>query len=300
MFQSKFGQHTPADISLESCINNNAQDQVISHRTTININQSLSENILINGASVLLNNKVLDSGNIIQNNTLETNSNIKLEDDASIFLGPVELRKNSSASEIDNSNVSFTQNKERWQRRANSQSHIKVSSAVKLNRNSETCNHRQNHTPDLVMDLPLIGNASPKETTKKSISIASNVYSENTVEDDTASTKSVESPTGPESPDMTTAAERFAKQNQCTLKKNTKIHVDGGNTNLNEAVSDLIAIPSPVPDRKISAVRESSTSTSSFKPQIKAKPPVLKKPVFCVPLAATSQEALPKDQQDLA
>lgn len=303
MFQSKFShnQHTSADISLESCINNNAQDQsIISHRTTININQSLSENIVINGASVLMNNSILDSENIVQNNTLETNSNVKLEDDG-LFFGPVELRKNASASEIDNSNVSFTQNRERWQRRANSQSHIKVPQSLKANRHSESSPQRQNHTPDLVMDLPLIGNSSPKETTKKSISISSNPYSENSIEDDAVSTKSLESPTGPESPDMTTAAERFAKQNQCTLKKNTKIHVESGSSmNVNDAVSDLIAIPSPVPDRKFNTVPECTTSTSSFKPQIKAKPPVLKKPVFCVPLTAASQEGQPKDQSDLA
>lgn len=306
MFQSKIGhsQHTPADISLESCINNNAQDEtVVSHRTTININQSQSDSILINGASVHMNNTILDAETLTQNNTLETNSNVKLEDEGLMIFGPVEMRKNLSTrdpSEIDNSNVNFSQNREQWQRRANSQSHIKIPQTPKMNRHSEMWHHRQNHTPDLVMDLPLVGNSSPKETTKKSISMSANLYSENSLEDDTVSTKSAESPTGPESPDMTTAAERFAKQNQCTLKKNTKIHIEGdGSMDANNTVSDLIAIPSPVPDRKLNNVPESTTSTSTFKPQIKAKPPVLKKPVFCVPLHAASQEVLPKDQSEL-
>jgi hypothetical protein len=125
------------------------------------------------------------------------------------------------------------------------------------------------------MDLPLVGSSSPKETTKKSVSISGNLDAEAAAEDD-ASAK-LESPQGPESPDMQTAAERFAKQNQCTLKKNTKVHVD--NSDLS-ADPNLITITSPMPERKYATIGNATTTT--FKPQLKAKPAVLKKTrVFC-------------------
>lgn len=203
----------------------------------------------------------------------------------------VEIRKKS---EIDESNVNFNQNREQWQRRANSQSHIHLSQSqtLKANRNSESY-LRQNHTPDLVMDLPLVGNLSPKETTKKSISISSNLNSES---DDSTSIKSLESPQGPESPDMQTAAERFAKQNQCTLKKNTKVHVDSSDL---RTESNLITITSPMPERKYATIGSATTTTTTtFKPQLKVKPPVLKKPAFSVPLSSVSSE-IQKDQPDL-
>lgn len=229
-------------------------DTVISHRTTININQS-QQSIIINGASAF--NKTLSECDIKELSN-------KLDDDAK-----------SESSEIDDSNVNFSENREQWQKRALSQSNIKLPPSLK----KENYLQRQNHTPDLVMDLPLTGSSSPKEIGKKSISVSANL------EDDNISVKSLESPTGPESPDMTTAAERFAKQNQCTLKKNTKVHIDNSVDQ-----NDLAPIPSPIPDRKLS-----ETSTSSFKPQVKAKPAaLLKKPVFCVP-----QEVLRKDQPDL-
>lgn len=262
LLQSKSGQGPQ---SLEPCA---TDESVISHRTTININQSQSQNIFVNGGAQ-------DTPNT---------------DDA------VEFRNNTA--EIDDSNVNFNQNREQWQRRANSHAHTKL---LKSNRHSETWVQRQNHTPDLVMDLPLVGSSSPKEITKKSISVLANLYSDRS-EDDTVSVKSLESPTGPESPDMTTAAERFAKQNQCTLKKNTKIQSDssGGSMEVTKQISDLVAISSPMTERKYNTLPDSAGSTTTtFKPQVKAKPPVLKKPVFSVPLPATPQEALRKDENDL-
>lgn len=272
--KSSQGQQKTADVSLEPCT---TDENVISHRTTININQSQSQNIFVNGAQDATN-----------------------RDDGLTLNSIVELRGNAATAEIDDSNVNFSQNREQWQRRANSQSHIKVSNTLKSNRYSETWVPRQNHTPDLVMDLPLVGNSSPKETAKKSISISANLYSDSS-EDDSVSVKSLESPTGPESPDMTTAAERFAKQNQCTLKKNTKIHSESsGSVEVTKPISDLVAISSPLTERKYNTVPDSAGSTTTtFKPQVKAKPPVLKKPVFSVSLPATPQEALRKDQPDL-
>lgn len=266
LLQSKSSQ---VSNSLESYA---SDETVISHRTTININQSQSQNIFVNGAH-------------------DTAS----RDDGRLTLNTVELPNNTP--EIDDSNVNFNQNREQWQRRANSQSHIKV---LKSNRNSETWVQRQNHTPDLVMDLPLVGNSSPKEITKKTISVSANLYSDSS-EDDSVSVKSLESPTGPESPDMTTAAERFAKQNQCTLKKNTKIHSESsGSVEMTKQISDLVAISSPMTERKYNTLPDSAGSTTTtFKPQVKTKPPVLKKPVFSVPLPATAPEVIRKDQPDL-
>ncbi|XP_071054634.1 SLIT-ROBO Rho GTPase-activating protein 1-like isoform X2 [Onthophagus taurus] len=248
------------------------QDDTISHRTTININQT-SQNIIINGSSLSLNKNCQDSSNSVD--TVDTQHG-----------SPVEIRKKSQEpAEIDESNVDFSQNREQWQRRANSQSHIKISHTLKANRNSENWMQRQNYTPDLVMDLPLVGNSGPKEMVKKSMSL----YSDHGEEE----TKILDNP---ESPDMTTAAERFAKQNQLTVKKNTKVRIDSGD--VTKQVSDLVAITSPIPDRKYATI--SNATTTTFKPQIKVKPPVLKKPMFSVPLPAQIPTDLSKDQGDVS
>lgn len=266
LLQSKSGYslHKLADFSLDSCIN--TQDETISHRTTININHSQSQSITINGVSPLVTHK---------------NTNENEMQNISSRLGTEHPQKKSEASEVDDSNVNFSQNREQWQRRAHSQSNIKIPQSLKLNRHSESWMQRQHHTPDLVMDLPLVSSCSPKDTSKKTISVSASP------DDDAVSVKSLESPTGPDSPDMTTAAERFAKQNQCTLKKNTKIHAETSDE-LNG--NDLVAKSSPVPDSKVA---DSGSGSNSFKPQIMAKPAVLKKPVFCV-----AQEVLQNDQPD--
>ncbi|XP_044257021.1 SLIT-ROBO Rho GTPase-activating protein 1-like isoform X2 [Tribolium madens] len=259
------------DISLESHLLNRIRDPVV----TINVNQTTPQNITINGSPIMLARKLEKSETVPEMGKSDSES--------------VELR---NKSEIDESNLNFSQNREQWQRRAVSQSHIHVSQSqtLKANRNSESFLQRQNHTPDLVMDLPLVGNSSPKETTKKSISVSSNLSSEGSISDDS---KSLESPQGPESPDMQTAAERFAKQNQCTLKKNTKVHVDSSDLS---ADPNLITITSPMPERKYATI--GSATTTTFKPQLKAKPPVLKKPAFSVSLSTVSSEVR-KDQPDL-
>ncbi|XP_017781672.1 PREDICTED: SLIT-ROBO Rho GTPase-activating protein 1-like isoform X2 [Nicrophorus vespilloides] len=239
------------DMSFDSQVNSKVQEEaVISHRTTININQS-PQSILVNGSPLTKKPELADKAE-----------------------SSVDLRTKEVESNVEGSNVNFNQNREQWQRRANSQSHIKVNSLTKPNRNSDNW-ARQNHTPDLVMDLPLVGNSSPKDLTKKPMSVA---YGSGGEEDATF-LKSLESPSGPESPDMQTAAERFAKQNQCTLKKNTKVHIDtSANVDVPKPISDLVAITSPAPDRKL--IPQIVTTNSTFKPQIKAKPAVLKKPVF--------------------
>lgn len=290
-------QQNYSDISPDSCINNNTHDEaVISHCTTININQSQS--ISINGSSIMMNNNAAEVHNIITETSavIDSLDSLKLDEDG-LFLNSFEGKE--QAPEIDDSNVNFNQNREQWQRRASSQTHIKVPHMLKMNRRSETWLQRQNHTPDLVMDLPLVGSSSPKETTKMPVSGSTDLYSDD-ADDDSVSVKSVESPTGPESPDMTTAAERFAKQNQCTLKKNTKIHNETGScTVISRPISDLVAISSPVGERKYNTLPESASSTTTFKPVLKSKPPVLKKPVFSVALSTAPQEILQNDQSDV-
>lgn len=189
--------------------------------------------------------------------------------------------------EIDESNVNFSQNRELWQRRANMET-APASPLLKTHRLSEPYIQRQNHTPDLVMDLPLVGNSGPKEQLTKSMSILGNMYSDVSLKDDLAPS-TADSSSEPDSPDMHTAAETFAKQNQCTLKKNKKNHIPES--------PEYVAITSPLPDRKY-ATLGSSTTTSTFKPQPKTKPMVLKKPAFSMPLRSVSIEMMCKDPPD--
>lgn len=255
----------------ENCLNEN--NAIITHRTSIDLNKSQSHNVTIIESSSTTEHK---------STTLDTTS--KSSDNICSAI----------QSEIDDSNVNFSHNRELWQRRANLESTIPVSAASKTQRYSESYIQRQNHTPDLVMDLPLVGNSSPKETVSKSVSVIENLCKDASPVDlnlPASPTKSLTSPTGGESPDMQTAAETFAKQNQCTLKKNTKIQIDN---------SDLVKITSPIIDRKYATIASSTTSTTTFKPQPKAKPLVLKKPVFSMPLRSVSIEMMcNKDPPDL-
>ncbi|XKL61176.1 hypothetical protein PGB90_008233 [Kerria lacca] len=72
----------------------------------------------------------------------------------------------------------------------------------------------------------------------------------------------------PESPDMALAAERFAKQNQCTLKKNTRdIRHHKEKTENNSSCNK---------NKEENGQRLSPVN----KPQIKVKPQILKKPIM--------------------
>ena len=210
--------------------------------------------------------------------------------------------KSQSVSETNETTNSFNQNRELWQRRAASQGHIDPPQNPTLRHSQELWELRQKHTPDLVMDLPLVGSSSPKEGNDKSIS-----------EEDSSSSES--SSPGPESPDMTTAAERFAKQNQCTLKKNTKVNlprksneilndnktsseVDSlenilNSEKINQVKSELELVINPVAHQqrltpkmavKFSASNNSPSNTVPSKPQLKQKPQILRKPVLPLPV----------------
>lgn len=135
---------------------------------------------------------------------------------------------------------SFSQNRELWQQRASS--HTSVNSIGLSTKDMR--DFRQKHTPDLVMDLPV------QEVVKSP-------------ED-----KDSEATSEPESPDMALAAERFAKQNQCTLKKNTRdLRYRNEKTEKNNTSSKTNDDDSP----RLSPLN---------KPQIKAKPQILRKPVI--------------------
>ena len=227
----------------------------------------------------------------------------------------------SSATQEDDfqEHTTFSANRELWQRRATSQTQLNPPNTPsgKLFRASQEFREmRQKHTPDLVMDLPL----SAQDPSKKSASTSS-----------LSSSSDEESPgglrprndgnlaaVGPESPDMSTAAERFAKQNQCTLKKNTKSSVDNGKPKQehesegdndpgeivrsasSNQISDTLPLKSPVPSRstpKIAAkfadmhlTGGSQMQVSSFKPQVKVKPTILRKPVLPYPHPHMSPE----------
>ena len=133
---------------------------------------------------------------------------------------------------------SFSQNRELWQQRASSHSSV---NSVGLSTN-EIRDYRPKHTPDLVMDLPM------PEAVKSPEEVEGDVNSE------------------PESPDMALAAERFAKQNQCTLKKNTR---DGRHRNEKTEKSGAGQ----------EDARTAEGHSPLFKPQIKVKPQILRKPV---------------------
>lgn len=152
-------------------------------------------------------------------------------------VGEVMQSENGVSEELP----SFSQNRELWQRRANSQSQISQSASTV---GKDLWELRQKHTPDLVMDLPLVKNVESPEAKTGS-----------------------ESPTGPESPDMTTAAERFAKQNQCTLKKNTK----GGGSQSRQSSSSSTEGKDDV---------KVDVPPLQQKPQLKAKPQLMRKPVL--------------------
>ncbi|CAK9813383.1 SLIT-ROBO Rho GTPase-activating protein 1, partial [Anthophora plagiata] len=110
----------------------------------------------------------------------------------------------------------FSANRELWQRRATSQTQLNTPALPnhKIFRTSQEFREmRQKHTPDLVMDLPL----SAQDASKKSASSSSLSSSDEETPTQPSRAEAATSPTGgPESPDMSTAAERFAKQNQCT------------------------------------------------------------------------------------
>lgn len=261
--------------------------------------------------------------------------------------------------------TNFSANRELWQRRATSQTQLLNTTVVPSTPKSASYSRvsqefremRQKHTPDLVMDLPLsaqdpVGKKSASSSSLSSsddetMVMSSLVPPQQQQQMPPSRAEVATSPTGgPESPDMSTAAERFAKQNQCTLKKNTKtantaetiaggklkrietaeqhdgtgsvvVVVDAENDEIiRSASSNQIAVDggggeggggggvnlplrSPLPPRstpKIVAkfaelhLTGGSQMVSPFKPQVKVKPTILRKPVMPFPHPHMSPE----------
>ncbi|XP_043684355.1 SLIT-ROBO Rho GTPase-activating protein 1-like isoform X1 [Vespula pensylvanica] len=236
----------------------------------------------------------------------------------------------STEEDIQHEQTTFSANRELWQRRATSQTQLNppippggnttTTSSKSYRSSQEFREMRQKQTPDLVMDLPL----SAQDASKKSASSSSLSSSddETSVVLPTRTTEAATSPTGgPESPDMSTAAERFAKQNQCTLKKNTKTNPEGSKLKRLETadhlesadmegteeivrsastnqISDSLALRSPLPPRSTPKIvakfadmhLTGGSQVSSFKPQVKVKPTILRKPVLPFPHPHMSPE----------
>ncbi|KAK9310159.1 hypothetical protein QLX08_000441 [Tetragonisca angustula] len=223
-----------------------------------------------------------------------------------------------SQEEESQEQPTFSANRELWQRRATSQTQLNPPAPPNHNKIFRTSQEfremRQKHTPDLVMDLPL----SAQDASKKSASSSSLSSSDEETPTQPTRAEAATSPTGgPESPDMSTAAERFAKQNQCTLKKNTKSNSDASklkrmetehdpeqeseeivrSTSSNQ-ISDSVPLRSPLPPRSTPKIiakfadmhLTGGSQVSSFKPQIKVKPTILKKPVLPFPHPHMSPE----------
>lgn len=236
----------------------------------------------------------------------------------------------STEEDIQHEQTTFSANRELWQRRATSQTQLNppippggnttTTSSKSYRSSQEFREMRQKQTPDLVMDLPL----SAQDASKKSASSSSLSSSddETSIVLPTRTTEAATSPTGgPESPDMSTAAERFAKQNQCTLKKNTKTNPEGSKLKRLETadhlesadmegteeivrsastnqISDSLALRSPLPPRSTPKIvakfadmhLTGGSQVSSFKPQVKVKPTILRKPVLPFPHPHMSPE----------
>lgn len=155
------------------------------------------------------------------------------------------------STDNEESRKSFTQNRQLWQQRASSHTSI-----ANLGLAKELRDFRPKHTPDLVMDLPIPeGVKSPEENAELTATATSNE---------------------PESPDMALAAERFAKQNQCTLKKNTRdLRHRKEKTEKNGTAGAGGAVCSGSDDESAQMI-----SSPAIKPQIKAKPQILRKPIM--------------------
>ncbi|XP_049830329.1 SLIT-ROBO Rho GTPase-activating protein 1-like isoform X2 [Schistocerca gregaria] len=169
--------------------------------------------------------------------------------------------------------VNFSQSREIWRRRAEAASACSLTpkptqAPSPVPSPSPVPTLRQKQTPDLVMDLPDKSPSPPDESNRS---------------------------TGPESPDMTTAAERFAKQNQCTLKKNTKVS------------SVASACPAAGTQQQTDAQTQTQRARQAVspatkpapppsKPQVKVKPQVLRKPVLPAAPVQPSPEPIRKDR----
>lgn len=169
-----------------------------------------------------------------------------------------------------------------WRKRADSQGSIDrpkpMPAAARLHQYTDL--KGSGGAPDLVMDLPV--RSVPGAT---AVSVSSSFSSSSSCSSDTelrttgrggkddegCSAAAAAAVREPDSPDMSTAAERFAKQNQCTLKKYSK---------------PLPPLPSALQQHAANGKPE--LPPKSGKPPLKAKPQLFKKPVFPASSSPTS------------
>lgn len=181
---------------------------------------------------------------------------------------------------------SFSQNRDLWQQRASSHGSVdKIDHLCTAGK--EMRDMRQKHTPDLVIDLP-IQDCSVKSPEELQLDGGNESSSE------------------PESPDMTLAAERFAKQNQCTLKKNNKSSSTssccdsfssggGGNKTTNDMMR---AEQARVVEEDRDGRNEYQVRTPILKPHLR-KPQLYRKPVLSPVPPPSLHNMLRKDNNNI-
>lgn len=214
-------------------------------------------------------------------------TSVACEDEATMLESSAEVDHTTCEEKQEESTVNFSQSREMWQKRAAEAAQKPPTQAASattksFRSNQEFWEMRQKHTPDLVMDLPEPGAAGGG---KKSLSLSSLSSSGSSGEEEIPVT-------GPESPDMTTAAERFAKQNQCTLKKNTKAAQSASIDAQTQTVLKKPGVPT-------TQSKSDSAPVVTLKPQVKVKPQILRKPVLPVPhphINQPSPEMIRKEQ----
>lgn len=231
----------------------------------------------------------------------------------SIALGQ-NLSTNNSTSQI------FHQNRELWEKRSepgatNQENAFSASRILSRNRIA----------PDLVMDLPSTKNDNSNSNSSSSLSLSSQ-------EDELEKVCEVGVHPAIErnnAEETCTVADRFVDQNQCTLKKNEKFVTDPSKSNsadnlLGEVlhitettttgIENKMDSKSPIPTRNTQkfvsqfadlhltggsqpsplSSSDSGGSLSSFKPHVKTKPQILKKPLVLPP---TTPEMARRNQE---
>lgn len=155
----------------------------------------------------------------------------------------------------------FQQNRELWEKRTEMQSTHSLTAPRILTRNRIA--------PDLVMDLPISNKDCIVNRSRESLN-SSDETSSDANSASTSATKSTSDIVNSKSIEDMTSAERFATQNQCTLKKNERFSTGtSNNTDTNESCKenqvDVKASSST------SAVLNSRSSTHD-KPKAEIKP----------------------------
>lgn len=187
------------------------------------------------------NNSQADGDN--QRITMPTSSNRKFHSKS------FSLSENRIAAVAAGSNL-FQQNRELWEKRAELQSQQCLTTPRILTRNRIA--------PDLVMDLPFANKDGVVHSSRESLNSGSDEIIGNDNRDTNNINNALESTSRPIE-DMT-SAERFAAQNQCTLKKNERF--SGGSSCIDSTGIEL---------RKENKVDFKSNS-SADKPKAEVKP----------------------------